>query len=174
MEDFAPFHVPGFINNKYKEVDVKNFRKVFRLVLLALAISVFTVAGQVCAGSFNYISVDEFKARMDAGDHDSGAMAIVTTQTEEEYSSGHLKAAYPTFSRPLKAQSDFEKLYPFMELVKESDSDIVIICPRGRGGAEIPYRYFVEHGIAEDRLLILKDGQEAFNRAYPDDVSYGN
>ncbi len=153
---------------------MKNFRKVFYLVLLAMAVSVFAAAGQVCADDFNYISITEFKARMDAGDHESGAMDIVTTQTEAEYATGHLKAAYPTYARPLRSQSDFEKLHPFMDKVKDSDSDIVIICPRGRGGAEIPYRYFMEHGIAEDRLLILKDGQEAFNAAYPEDISYGN
>lgn len=151
-----------------------NFKKVFGLLILVLAVTVLALAGPACARNYNYINVDEFKARMDAGDHESGAMVIVTTQTEQEYASGHIKAAYPTFARPLNSQSDFEKLHPFMELSKDSDSDIVIICPRGRGGAEIPYNYFMEHGIEEKRLLILKDGQEAFNQAYPDNISYGN
>jgi rhodanese-related sulfurtransferase len=140
---------------------------MFTALLLVFAVSAH-------AQGFNYITVEEFKARLDAGDHENGKMAIVTTQTQEEYTSGHLKAAYPTFARPLKSDADFAKLHPFMELVKDTDSDIVLICPRGKSGAELPYNYFKENGISEDRMLILRDGQEAFNKAFPDYVSYGN
>jgi len=51
-------------------------------------------------------------------------------------------------------------------------TDVALICPRGASGAERPYDYFKKHGIEERRLQILEGGQEAFNKAYPDDVTY--
>jgi len=123
---------------------------------------------------YNYISVEEFKSRLDAGDHENGKMAIVTTQTEEEYATGYIEAAYPTFARPLIFPWHYSKLDPFMEMVKDTDEDIIIICPRGHSGAERPFDYFEKNGIAKERMLLLKDGQEAFNMAYPDYVTYPN
>lgn len=152
------------------------FQKTAGLFIFVLA-AFFMMAGTgVCdeKEGYNYISVDEFKARMDAGEHENGLMAIVTTQTEEEYASGHIKAAYPTYARPLIFPWHYSRMDPFMELVQDTDEDIILICPRGHSGAERPFDYFKRNGIAEERMFILKDGQEAFNRAYPDNVTYGN
>ena len=66
------------------------------LLLMTLVVA----AGVAQAADYNYISVADFKARMDAGDHENGKMAIMTSQTEEEYATGHLKAAFATFARP--------------------------------------------------------------------------
>ena len=151
------------------------FKKLAILFTAMLAMNLMIADhGECRKKGYNYITVQEFKARMDAGEHETGAMLIVTTQTEAEYASGHLKAAYPTYARPLKSESDFEKLNPFLEIIKTNEADIIIICPRGRGGAEIPFDYFKENGIATERMFILEDGQEAFNKAYPDDISSGN
>lgn len=85
---------------------------------------------------------------------------------------GHLKEAYLTYARPLETDADFAKLEPFLDLVKDTDQDIIIICPRGGSGATRPFDYFKERGIAPERMLILQGGQEAYNKAYPDDVSH--
>ncbi len=154
-----------------------NFKKVFGLLILVLAVTVLALAGTgLCdeKEGYNYISVEEFKARMDAGDREKGLMAIVTTQTEEEYASGHIKEAFPTFARPLIFPWHYSRLDPFLEKVMDTSEDIILICPRGHSGAERPFDYFKREGIAEERMFILKDGQEAFNAAYPDAVSYGN
>jgi thiosulfate/3-mercaptopyruvate sulfurtransferase len=109
---------------------------------------------------------------MDAGDHENGSMVITTSQTEKEYATGYIDAAYPTYARPLKTDADFAKLNPFLEKIKHTDADVILICPRGASGAERPYDYFKKNGIEENRLLILEGGQEAFNKAYPRDVTY--
>lgn len=148
-------------------------RKSAGLVITLALIAVFFANHEAfCNQGYNYISVEELKARMDRGDLESGAMVLVTTQTEEEYASGHIKGAYPTYARPLETDEDFAKLDSFLEMIKDNDAEIVIICPGGRSGAERPFDYFTKHGIAAKRLLILKDGQRAFNSAYPDLVSY--
>lgn len=122
--------------------------------------------------SYNYITPEQLKARLDAGDHDSGTMILVTTQTEEEYATGHLQEAYPTYARPLETDEDFAKLDPFLNMVKNTDQDIIILCPRGGSGATRPFDYFKERGIDTDRMLILQGGQEAYNEAFPDEISY--
>jgi len=141
-------------------------------VLAAVLVLFLTGNGECRKDGYNYISIQNFKARMDAGDHENGSMVIMTAQTEKEYATGYIDAAYPTYARPLKTDADFAKLNPFLEKIKDTDADVVLICPRGASGAERPYTYFKKHGIEEKRLLILEGGQEAFNKAYPEDVTY--
>lgn len=144
---------------------------IFTGVMLVLVL--FMASTGMCRKSgYNYITVQEVKARLDAGDHENGTMVITTAQTEKEYSTGYIQAAVPTYARPLKTDEDFAKLIPLLNKVKDTDEDIVFICPRGRSGAERPYDYFKEHGVAESRMMVMEGGQEAFNKAYPDDVTH--
>lgn len=143
------------------------------LIAVAVVLVLFLISTGMCGKSgYNYISVQETKARMDVGDHKNGTMAIMTSQTEKEYKTGYIKAAYPTYARPLKTDADFAKLIPFLQKVKDTNEDIVFICPRGKSGAERPYDYFMKNGVNEKRLMILEGGQTAFNKAYPKDVTY--
>lgn len=147
-------------------------RSVF-LTAVAIVLVMFLTSTGMCEKSgYNYISVQEMKARMDAGEHENGSLAIMTSQTEKEYKTGCIQAAYPTYARPLKTDADYAKLVPFLNKVKDTNEDIVFICPRGKGGAERPYDYFKKNGVDEKRLMILKGGQTAFNKAYPKDVTY--
>lgn len=148
-------------------------RHIGLMTVMAAVLSLFLAGNGECRkDGYNYISIPDFKARMDAGDHENGSMVITTSQTEKEYATGCIKAAHPTFARPLKTDADFAKLNPFLEKIKNSDADVVLICPRGKSGAERPYDYFKKHGIDDSRLFILEGGQEAFNKAYPEDVTY--
>jgi len=147
-------------------------RPVFLTALAIVLVLLLASTGMCRKKGYNYISVQEVKARMDAGDHENGSMVITTSQTEKEYKTGYIKAAYPTFARPLKTDADFAKLVPLLNKVKDTSEDIVFICPRGKSGAERPYDYFKKNGINENRLLILEGGQTAFNKAYPKDVTY--
>lgn len=141
------------------------------IVSLVLALFLASPAMSKKAG-YNYISVEDVKVRLDAGDHENGSMAITTSQTEKEYKTGHIKAAFPTYARPLKTEADFSKLIPFLNQVKDTKEDIVFICPRGKSGAERPYDFFRKNGVSEERLMIMEGGQAAFNKAYPDYVTY--
>ena len=37
---------------------------------------------------------------------------------------------------------------------------MVIVCPRGAGGAERTYDYLKSQGVAEKRMMILEGGQQ--------------
>lgn len=119
---------------------------------------------------YNYISPAELKSRLDAGEITAGTLIMVSSQTEEEWASGYLPDAYPTYSRPLTEDAHFAKLDPFLNIAKDTDADIIIICPRGGSGARRPFDYFAENGISKDRLLLLEGGQEAYNKEFPEDV----
>lgn len=153
--------------------NMKMQRHAGLMTVMAAVLVLFLAGNGECRkDGYNYISIQDFKARMDAGDHENGSMVITTSQTKKEYATGYIDAAYPTYARPLKTDADFAKLNPFLEKIKDTDAGVVLICPRGKSGAERPYDYFKKHGIDESRLLILEGGQEAFNKAYPEDVTY--
>jgi len=122
------------------------------------------------ANNYNYISPQELKVRLDAGEIEKGTMMMFSTQMEKEYATGYLPAAIQTFARPLESEADYRKLDPVLEKVKGTEEDIIIICPRGGSGATRPFDYFKQNGINPDRLLILTKGQEAYNKAFPKDV----
>jgi thiosulfate/3-mercaptopyruvate sulfurtransferase len=149
-------------------------KQAWRFCVTSLLVVFVVAVGVAQAADYNYISQADFKARLDAGDHENGKMAIMTSQTPEEYATGHLKAAFATFARPLESDADFAKLDPFLAKVKDTTEDIVIICPRGKGGATRPFDYFKKHGVAVERMYILEGGQGAFNAAYPDAIVKGN
>lgn len=151
-------------------------RKTFLFSITFLICSALLVGCQSdnTKPDYNYISPEELKVRLDRGDITNGRMMMFTTQTEKEYASGYLEDAIPTYARPLETDADFSKLDPVLNQVRVTSEDIIIICPRGGSGATRPFDYFEENGIHPDRMLILTGGQEAYNRAFPDDVVVAN
>ena len=87
---------------------------------------------------------------------------IVDIQVEEEFDNHHIKGAIATYSYPVKTDEDKAKLDKIFEDLNNSKDDIVIICPRGQGGAKRTYDYLKEKGIVESRLFILENGQEGW------------
>jgi hypothetical protein len=45
-------------------------------------------------------------------------------------------------------------------LIKASTDDVVIVCPRGGGGAKRTFDYYNAHGVEKERLLILEKGMD--------------
>ena len=144
-------------------------RKISLVTVVSITLLLLLASSGMCR---NYITVEEVKARIDAGDVEKGLLVITTAQTEKEYKTGYIKEAIPTFARPLKSDADFAKLIPVLNKVKDSDADIVFICPRGKSGATRPYDYFKKNGVSEDRMMVMEGGQGAFNKAFPESVSY--
>ncbi|AHM58044.1 rhodanese domain protein (plasmid) [Peptoclostridium acidaminophilum DSM 3953] len=126
-------------------------------------------------GEYNYISAADLKARIDAGDLESGAMIMTSSQTEEELADSYMKGdLIKTQARPLETVEDYAKLEPVYEIIKDTDADVILICPGGKSGATRPADYFAAKGIDTDRLLILEGGQGNFSKLYPDYVVFGD
>jgi rhodanese-related sulfurtransferase len=108
-----------------------------------------------------YIKAADLEARLKAGQPTS----ILDIQVEAEFASHHISGALATYAYPVKNDSDKSKVEALVEKLKSSADPVVIVCPRGAGGATRTYDYLLERGIAAERLQILENGQSGWNYA---------
>ena len=120
-----------------------------------LVVAVALLATTAWSSDYRYISAAELKE--DINNKESGL--IVDIQVENEFAAHHIEGAMATYAYPVKTEADKEKLSVAVEKANESNDPVVIVCPRGGGGATRTYDYLKEAGIAESRLFILEGGQ---------------
>ncbi len=124
-------------------------KKIFLvLVMVLLAVPAY-------ADGYNYVSADKVKTWIETG----APVNIVDIQVPEEFKAHHLPGAIATYSYPVKSDSEKAKLNDAVAISKKNQDPVVVVCPRGKGGAKRCYDYLKDQGIAEDRLLILEKGQ---------------
>ena len=111
--------------------------------------------------SYNYITATALEARLTAKQPTN----IVDIQVEEEFAKHHIQGAEATYAFPVKSEDDTAKLKAIVAKLKSNADPVVIVCPRGAGGATRTYDYLLTQGIAAERLLILEKGQEAWSCA---------
>lgn len=127
----------------------------FTLLLLCLPLAVF-------AQSYQYISAAEVKQKFKS----QAAVTLVDIQVEEEFQQHHIVGALATYAYPVKSSADKAKMAAVIKTLKENNDPVVVVCPRGAGGAERAYQWLIESGIAETRLAILTKGQAGW--PYPE------
>lgn len=125
-----------------------------RRIGLILMVIIF-VSTSAWSGEYRYISAAELQ--QDIGKNESGL--IVDIQVADEFAAHHIDGAVATYAYPVKSQQDREKLAAALEQAKSSDERVVIVCPRGGGGAKRTYDYLAEAGVNKSRLYILEGGQ---------------
>jgi len=133
-------------------------RSSFFLLLVILLFSSFSWAGD---GKYNYISAKDLEIRLNA----SQPTNIIDIQVEEEFTQHHIKGATPTYAYPVKNDADHAKLDTTVEQIKTNADPVVVVCPRGAGGAKRTYDYLRLQGISAERLLILEKGQKGWTCA---------
>lgn len=111
-------------------------------------------AGTAVAGSYNYVEQDEFKEWLESGK----SMIIVDIQVEEEFDQHHFKDSIETNAYPVKTDEQRKKIDKGVEAFKQTGQEVVVICPRGGGGAKKCYDYMKENGVPEEKLIILEGG----------------
>jgi rhodanese-related sulfurtransferase len=133
-----------------------------RKVFVALILSAAMVSGATTAlaqeSKYNYIKPAELKARLEAGD----SLTVVDIQVEEEFSNQHIRGALPTYAYPVKTEAQRAKIDSVYDNLAQASTPIVIVCPRGGGGAKRTFDHLAGKGISADRLLILESGQEGW------------
>lgn len=115
-------------------------------------------AGSAYANSYNYISPDEVKADLSS----SRALLILDIQVEDEFSEHHLLGSVATYAFPVKSATDRAKLNKVVAVQKKSNQKVVIVCPRGKGGAKRSYDFMKENGVSEEKLVILEKGMSGW------------
>ncbi|WP_415713631.1 rhodanese-like domain-containing protein [Maridesulfovibrio sp.] len=133
-----------------------NFTRKVTLMLGAAALFVCIAANAFAMkDSYNYMCA----ASLNNAVNNHADVAIVDIQVAEEFNAHHIKGAIETGAYPVKTATDTNKLDAAVNNLKKSAQPIVVICPRGKGGAERTVNYFAKKGIAPYRLFILTNGQ---------------
>ncbi len=134
---------------------------LFRRFALLLLGSLLLCNGALAADvqpKYNYISASDLEARLLA----KQPTTIIDIQIEQEFARHHIKGAVATYAFPVKSEEEKGKLNAVIESFKGNGDPVVIVCPRGAGGATRTYDYLLAQGIAAERLLILEKGQEGW------------
>lgn len=125
-------------------------------LLLLLMVLVMT-SGTAMAGLFyNYVSPDEFKGWLEGGK----PVLIVDIQVADEFKEHHFKNSIETNAFPVNTDEERKQIDRAVQVYKETGHDVVVVCPRGGGGAKRCYDYLQESGVPKDKLTILKGGVE--------------
>ncbi len=135
----------------------------FRRYSFMLFVALLFVPGISFASDsqYNYISSTDLETRLNA----NLPTNIVDIQVEEEFSQHHIKGAIPTHAYPVKSDEDHAKLDAKLAQLNANTDPVVIVCPRGAGGAKRTYDYLLQQGVAAERLLILEKGQAGWTCA---------
>ncbi|WP_243122864.1 rhodanese-like domain-containing protein [Haloimpatiens lingqiaonensis] len=140
---------------------MKRSKKVFiTLMLMICTLSTFLVGCKkndskaTTKKDFNYYTAEKLKEAIEKKED----IIILDIQVKEEYDKHHIKGAMPTYAFPVKTDEEKKKIDDVLGKL-EGKKPIIIVCPRGGGGAENTYKHLLEKNIEKDRLFILEKGQ---------------
>ncbi|KAF0189365.1 MAG: Rhodanese-related [Desulfobulbaceae bacterium] len=126
-----------------------------RIALLTfLVIGLFNMSA--LADAFNYVKADAFKQWMESGK----PMVLVDIQTKNEFPLHYFKNSIEANAYPVDTDEQRKMLDSAVTAAKKAGTDVVVICPRGGGGAKKAYDYLKTQGVAEEKLFILEGGVE--------------
>lgn len=126
---------------------------VLTLVLLAAAI-----AWADDPGDYNFISAQALQKRI----QEKSAPIIIDICPVEQFAQGHIEGSIETNAYPVKTEAEKTRLAELLPKIKASTVPIVIVCPRGAGGAKRTYDFYKASGVESSRLLILEKGMNGW------------
>lgn len=110
------------------------------------------------SGGYKYITAKDLNARIGAG----SPMIIVDICPAEQFAKGHVKGSIETNAYPVKTDAERARLAVLLPKIQSTSADVVIVCPRGGGGAKRTVDYYKSKGVDENRLLILEKGMNGW------------
>ena len=129
-------------------------------VHLIVLVGTVAMAGNILAAEdpFNYITPEKTKSRIESGE----AVTLLDIQIEDEYARHHIRGSLATYAYPVKSDAQKAKLDRVIPNLSANTDPIVIICPRGGGGAKRTFEYLASRGIESKRMFILEKGQSGW------------
>jgi rhodanese-related sulfurtransferase len=103
---------------------------------------------------FNYLETEQFKEWINT----DKPVIIVDIQVKNEFTAHHFPNSVETNAFPVKTETQQKMLDQAVKAYEKSGYDVVVVCPRGGGGAKRCYSYLQSQGIPEKKLTILKGG----------------
>lgn len=123
------------------------------------AIFIFLAISTAGASQYNYMAAEDLKKRISSNDD----ILIIDIQVKEEFDQHHIPGSLATHAFPVKSDDERARLTPIVKLQQNDSRPLVIVCPRGAGGAKRTYDYFVDQGIPAHRLWILNKGMSGWD-----------
>ncbi len=124
--------------------------KTFILTIAAF----FLIAAAALASDYNFISPEKTKNWIET----QVPVTIVDIQVKEEFESHHLPGSIPTYAYPVKSDAEKALINDAVAISISKGAPVIVVCPRGKGGAKRCYDYMKSQNVPEDKLLILKGG----------------
>jgi rhodanese-related sulfurtransferase len=87
-------------------------------------------------------------------------MVLVDICVVEQFAKGHIPGSIETNAYPVETDEQRQNLAKVLPKIQESAGDVVIVCPRGGGGAKKTFDFYKSQGVDEKRLLILEKGMD--------------
>ncbi len=128
--------------------------KIFSVITLLFLILV----NSAFAADYNYISPEDMKQRIST----DKSTIIVDIQVEEEFAQHHLPGSLATFAYPVKTDAERAKIDKAIQQYRNTQDMVVIICPRGKGGAKRCYDYMKANNVPDEKLYILEKGMSGW------------
>jgi rhodanese-related sulfurtransferase len=119
---------------------------VLALLLLTMNVSL--------ADSYNFISAEQMKTKITTGND----VIVVDIQEENDFNKHHLPGSIATYAYPVKTDSERATIDKAIAKYNETGQQVVIVCPRGEGGAKRCYDYMKSKNVPEEKLTILEKG----------------
>jgi rhodanese-related sulfurtransferase len=85
-------------------------------------------------------------------------MILIDIQPAEQFAKGHISGSIETNAYPTKTEEEKVRLEKGMPKIAASSDEVIIVCPKGGGGAKNAYDFYKSKGVSEKRLLILENG----------------
>ncbi|AGW13390.1 rhodanese-like domain-containing protein [Megalodesulfovibrio gigas] len=126
---------------------------------LVLACVLCLASGAVAAeAKFNYIAPEALQQRLQAKD----TMILVDICSVEQFKSGHIAGSLETNAYPVDTDEEKARLAALLPTIEASTADVIIVCPRGGGGAKKTVAFYISKGVDPKRLLILEKGMDGW------------
>jgi rhodanese-related sulfurtransferase len=122
---------------------------------------IFFLAGATfgfASEKYNYITAQDLDKRLKQGP----SMILVDICPVEQFAKGHIAGSIETHAYPAKTDEEKARLDKALPQITASSDDVVIVCPRGGGGAKNTVDYYKSKSVPEKRLLILEKGMDAW------------
>jgi rhodanese-related sulfurtransferase len=119
------------------------------------------------AADYRYVKPDLFRSWLESGRR----VVIVDIQPPADFGKRHIKGAVETGAYPAKTAEEQQRLDKVLAEIAATTADVVIVCPRGGGGARNTFDYLVSRGVVVERLHILEKGMEGW--LYPEQCATG-
>lgn len=138
------------------------------LLLSFMAVLVFIGCGGKVdkKTQYNYISAEKTAELIR---DDASKLVLVDIQEKEDFEEEHLKGAISTYAYPVKTDEERARLAALLPSIKP-DQKVIVICPRGGGGADRAYDFLLKSGVKKENLVTLTDGQYGWPRDEISDV----